>query len=907
MRLTSFVGRLQVALLDRPRSVLLVSALLVVVALLLGLGVEFRTSRNELAAADDPDQRRWDALLADYAGAEAFIACVETLDETADPARLRPVVDRLAAAFRADAVVDHVFHRVDVDWFLERALHLAPPQTLREVAATLRDEPELLDGLGSLRGFADLNDQIAARIERGLDEGGAVPEEGDGAGDSLLQLLEAEHAFLLDPGATVDRWTAEHPVVTLAGVVEEAPGDGYLKTHDGRTWFLVISPVDADDSLATYRQTLQRLQGRVDEVRREFDGFRVVFTGRPAIVVEEMATIRGDTWRTSIVAVVGVCLLTLLVFRWKSHALLVLVALAAGLAWSFGAVRLELGYLNLITSSFLSTLVGVGVAYSIHPLSEYELAGAHTADPGATVRESYRRTGAAVTTAAVTTSAAFFSILLMQFPGFAELGLVAGVGVLLCLMASLIVLPALLQLYGQWRRRRDRSSRTTTITSAIDRLWIERISGNVCRWPRLVLVAASLLTVGLGLAASRTEFETNFFKLLPQNADSIRYQEKLAFESDLSPLFNLVAVDDLAELREVAARAAAEPEIARVESLLRLLPADPAASASAIEELRPLIDRFVLPRQTREIDPGRLSASLLRLEEALAEASDAAFVAGLAAVAGPLESARAEAEQARVVVESADFATVAAWNAGQSRLLDWAVGAEEWLQRAVRQPVPTIDRLPVEMRDRFVTRSGRLLAFLYPTGDVFEPAELTGFVEASRRVSPGVTGFPIVFSKTSVRIVDGFGRAVGVGAILVLLILFLDFGSLRDSMLAIVPLALGVVWMLGLMNLVGMSFNFANLVAVPLIIGVGIDNGVHVIQRVRLEGQDGMGVVLRHTGRGVLIASLTTMIGFGSLALASHRGMSSLGTLLLLGVGACLVTSMVVLPNLLVWFGLVRR
>jgi hypothetical protein len=121
------------------------------------------------------------------------------------------------------------------------------------------------------------------------------------------------------------------------------------------------------------------------------------------------------------------------------------------------------------------------------------------------------------------------------------------------------------------------------------------------------------------------------------------------------------------------------------------------------------------------------------------------------------------------------------------------------------------------------------------------------------------------------------------------------------------PLAMGVVWMMGTMRLLQIPFNFANLVAVPLIIGVGIDNGVHVIHRIRFEGRAGMRVVLRHTGRAIFIASLTTMIGFGSLALASHRGLASLGLVLLLGVGACLITSTLVLPNLLVVLGLVER
>jgi hypothetical protein len=159
----------------------------------------------------------------------------------------------------------------------------------------------------------------------------------------------------------------------------------------------------------------------------------------------------------------------------------------------------------------------------------------------------------------------------------------------------------------------------------------------------------------------------------------------------------------------------------------------------------------------------------------------------------------------------------------------------------------------------------------------------------------------------SLRITSGFYRAVGVGALVVTLILLVDYRHPRDALLALVPLILGVVWMMGAMRLFGIHFNYANLVAVPLIIGVGIDNGVHVIHRVRYEGRAGMSVVLGHTGRAILIASMTTMIGFGSLALASHRGMASLGMVLLLGVGSCMITSTWVLPNLLVALGLVDR
>jgi hypothetical protein len=287
----------------------------------------------------------------------------------------------------------------------------------------------------------------------------------------------------------------------------------------------------------------------------------------------------------------------------------------------------------------------------------------------------------------------------------------------------------------------------------------------------------------------------------------------------------------------------------------------------------------------------------------LARAGEAAFTAGLGDLAGPLEEARAEAERCIEIVRAAEEDTVEAWSAGQLELVERLREILELARKATRVEPPTLANLPEDLRARFFTRKGQPIGFLYPTGSVFDPDDLERYHAASMKVSSETFGFPFMFHKMSRRITTGFYRAVAAGSIFVMLILLVDFRKVRPALLAAAPLAVGIVWTLGLMPLLGLSFNFANLVAVPLIVGVGIDNGVHMIQRVNLEGSEGMNVVLRHTGRAILISSMTTMIGFGSLALASHRGIASLGLLLLIGVGSCLVASTVILPNLLVVLG----
>ena len=189
--------------------------------------------------------------------------------------------------------------------------------------------------------------------------------------------------------------------------------------------------------------------------------------------------------------------------------------------------------------------------------------------------------------------------------------------------------------------------------------------------------------------------------------------------------------------------------------------------------------------------------------------------------------------------------------------------------------------------------------YLYPQEDLTRPDALRTFVVDCRKVSDAVTGPPVLLYEHSGQIRGGFNQALILGAVLALGILLLDFRRPGYALLAALPTAVGLIWMLGWMGWAGLEFNLANLIAVPLILGVGIDNGAHMMHRFVQEGHQGMTVVLHHTGRAILISSLTTMIGFGSLALASHRGMASMGLILFFGVASCLITSTLLLPCLL--------
>jgi len=892
------LARIEAIVLERPRAVLSAAVVVCLAAVWLGMNLEIRASRWELVPEGDLNQARWDAVRADFSDPEPLIVAIERESANVPTATLERVAERLATRLEGNPLVSSVFYRVDLDWLSDHALHLAPPELLTDAVRELGEGLADADGLIRLRNFADLNDRLARRIEASLAEGAILPSGTERAEARWLRdFLDAESEFLAAP----EEWAALLASTPLglinAGARASLTANGFLSTEDGDVLFVLVHLAGtAAGGLERQQRVVAAARKAGDAATEGVDGIHFGLTGPPAMEVEEMAAISDDGKRTSAIAIAGVFALSLLAFHRRFHAVIGLATLAVGVVCAIGAVQLELGYLNMITTALIPILVGMGIDYAVHPISQYELERRHHSRITA-VRETFRKTGRPVVISALTTSAAFFCFLLMEFRGFAELGLVTGIGVLLCLLSALFVLPSLLVISGRGHRE-DRGA-------AVDKLWDEGAAALVIRAPRLTVAVALLVSLLAVPLAWQVRVDPNVLDLLPVGAESLHYLQVMNARSALRNDFNLVIAEDLDELRDMRDRAAGSEVIERFESVLTFLPNDPTAAATAVEHARGFLDRTSIERRASTAQ--ELGTSLQRLQAALSEAADAAFLTGLGDVAGELESARIVAAAMARLVEESGPVERAAWVDGERLLQAKVETLLERIRAAAQAPMPTPQSLPENLASRFVTRSGRYVAYLYPAGNIYDTDFLPRFNSASTGVSGTAIGFPVLFEDHAGLITAGFGLALTLGALLVTLLLAADLRSFGDTLLALVPVALGILWMLGLMILLGMDFNFANLVAVPIVLGVGIDAGVHLVHRYRLEGQDGMITTLAHTGRAILVASLTTMVGFGSLTFASHRGMASLGALLFLGVAGCLVAAVVVLPNLMLALGRARR
>jgi hypothetical protein len=215
----------------------------------------------------------------------------------------------------------------------------------------------------------------------------------------------------------------------------------------------------------------------------------------------------------------------------------------------------------------------------------------------------------------------------------------------------------------------------------------------------------------------------------------------------------------------------------------------------------------------------------------------------------------------------------------------------------------TLDDLPPALRERYVGTNGKWLLRVFAKDCLWDFKPLEQFTKDIRKVDPEATGRPFGTVEGLKAMKDGLEHA-GLYALLVIVaVLFLDFRSLRNTLIALMPLGVAVVLTLGVMGLFGVPLNPANMIAFPLILGVGVDNGVHVLHDYLLRGSDRRTTISYAIGRGVLVKALTTMIGFGTLMISNERGLVGLGFILTLGVGGSMLTALLFLPALLSLLG----
>ncbi len=864
--------------LRRPWLVIALAAALAIASVLYTKArLEFHTGQDDLVTATNRASRDYLRYTNEFPDLDGLIVVIRTAP---DPARAERFADRLAARLKADTVNVHsVLYRLDPAAVGGDALLYMSRAELGQMADRLGAAAPMLDAyatrpeLATVIAMANRELDAAARPAPAAGSHAPAQAQTESPAGGLIFLQSVLHGMLADKtAAATSLFAALNPTEDRGGI-----DDGYLSSDNGNYLLMNVAPADG---AADGPDPVDAIQADLDAVRAEFPGIDAGMTGGPALARAEAATTQHDMTIGSIIAVASNIALIVIPFRGVVAPFFAIVALLTGVAWSFGFTTLAVGHLNLLSAVFTSVLAGIGINFPIHLMARYDEARARGAALPEAIELAVVNTGTGVFSSACIMALAFLMPMFTDFRGIAELGLVSAAGLFLCLISALLVFPAFLVIRD--RRRAPIAKAALKAAPAPRRTTLERIFAK----PAWIVAVSVALTVAAFAAAPRVHFDQNVLKLQASEAEAVRFENILMRNSGRSSWFAVSLAKTVAGSDRKAAAFRRLPEVSDVQTITTYIPTHQAEKRAVIARLAAALGSIaVAPAQPG--DPRALTAQLQELATRLGAMSRFDATGGVA-----------ETEQlardaiARLQADPRAFDVYAA--ALRANL------AGELARLHAQMHPGAIDEhnLPELLRERFIGKTGLYLVQIYPKGDIWDDAPLSRFVAALRTVDPDVTGPPVQTYNLATIMRQGYERAAALALIAVFIFVFADFRNLRDTLLATVPLIFGGAWLIAAMGLLGWEFNLANLFAVPIIIGMGVDNGVNMLYRWREERDKSSLILTRAVGKSVTICSLTTIAAFAALIPARHRGISSLGWVLSLGVALILLATLIVLPAL---------
>lgn len=593
-------------------------------------------------------------------------------------------------------------------------------------------------------------------------------------------------------------------------------------------------------------------------------GVEIGVTGDPALRHEELRSATVGIGRSLGLSLVFVALILWLALRTPGRILLGLGALATTLALTAGFAAVAVGALNLISIAFVVLMVGLGIDFAIHFMAHLDEQARESDAPleaavGDIATAAAHSAGPALLLTAASTSVAFLAFAVTDFTGMAQLGLIGGVGVPIAFLVAVTLIPAAVSL-------------KPALALGAPRGRVPRALANGRAFPRIMAV----LGLACAIPASESRFDADPMALRNPDAPSVRTYDLLAADPERSPLYASVAVDGARAAEDAAAKARGIDGVAKVSRLGSLIPDDQDAKLELIDLAWPSLEHAArgAPDPLAGGAPGRgagdMSALAARLEHAGAGA-------GLAEALRAYEARRDSASDDRL----------------RRDLFVWFPLFANRLAAMLDIERIEAETLPGPLARRFVS-GGVHRIDIHPDSDIRDPVARAEFVAALAREFPNLTGGPAQIEAAKTAVSGAMLQAVALALLGAGLISFAALRSVSGASAILVPVVLAGAVCMAVGVAFDLPFNYANVIVLPLMIGIGVDTGVHLALRARRT----RAVFATSTPMAAFYSALTTVAAFGTLALSDHRGTASMGVLLAVGLAATVAMTFALTPGI---------
>jgi uncharacterized protein len=857
------------------------------------LHLQFDTNRDNLVGSDQQNHRNFLQFKQEFTQQDDLVVVVESEDAEKN----RQFVERIGAKLEAETnLFTDVFYKGDLKMMGRKALLFVTEDDLGEMQKMLHDYAPFIRQFARTTNLTSFFGMVNTQFR-------TARQEENAQNDSLIKALPALQGIVAQARQGLERpGSPPSPGVTaLFGGGDEAQQQIYITFDKGRL-YLCTAHARQDELNPAAVEELRRL---VEETRAEVPGVNAGLTGEPVLEHDEMEQSQRDTALATVVALVLSALIFIYGYQETGRPVKATVCLLVGLAYTMGFATLVIGHLNLLTITFLPMLIGLAIDYGVHLVTRYEEELRHGRTETEALKKAMIFTGQGIFTGAFTTAGAFLAMWFTGFKGIQEMGLISGGGLAICLVPMLTMLPVLL-LRGRQNVIDHTALAQDERRARLERVWLSR--------PGLVTVL-TLALCGLALTQfHKVYFDYDLLNMQSAGLPAVAWEKKLIGGAQKSVLFAAVVADTPQEAVALEAKLKALPVVADVDSISRFLTEDQSRKLQLIGQIKQEVAGIAFA----EIDPGpvnvpELSRTLWSLQGYLGLAADAVGDSD-PALRKQLLAFHAELGVFRKEMLAGAHEAVAAKLAGFQRALleDMQDTFASIRDQDNRQALRAED-LPPALRNRFVGVTGKYMLQVYPKKDVWQRENQVEFIGALRRAldpnhtnHPIITGTPVQLLEYTTLLKESYQKAAWYSLAAIIILVLVHFRNLSSVLLALIPVAVGGVWLGGLMGFFHIPFNPANIMTLPLVIGIGVTNGIHILNRYAEERTPN--IFAKSTGKAVLVSGLTTIAGFGSLMLAKHQGIQSLGQVMATGVAMCMLAGLTFLPALLnLWTGGVKK
>jgi len=679
-------------------------------------------------------------------------------------------------------------------------------------------------------------------------------------------------------------------------------GDPYFKSYDENALILNVIPNFSMMDIDLVVRGTDKAQEIVDHTLKEFPQVEAGLTGSIPLMRDEMVYGMESSNYTTIIAGILVLIMIIIAFRMWVAPLFAMINLLIGILWAMGAAVMIVGQLNIMTQMMAVILLGLGIDFSIHFISGFTETRAAGGSILESLQETFLKSGKGIITGGLTTACAFFSLTISSSRGMKEMGLVTGFGLIAILGVTFLLLPIFF-VFRERKKEKKLGKRKKEVRDISFKFL--GTSGNFLSKHYIWSFTASILiTLFMIFMAAKITFDYNYLNMEPKGLPSIILQDTIMEKFDLAMDYALITTDSPDQSRDIAEKYKDINQVAMVEDISLYLPSEKEMQKRLlyIKEISSKMKNAKISRKISIPDLDKLTKELQRLSWNVMEMQDMAFLGGQDKVDNKCKKIVGDPIQKNPVNIIENLIT--ALNSNKNKTAESLSEYQNYFSPYYKQTVLemcsakkwALQDLPVSIIDRYADKDrSKFLVTVYPSINMWKNIELLEkFVINMEKVSERVTGMaPVMYSLFDIIGKDG-RNALILTLFIVFGLLWLDFRNPKYALMAMVPLLTGTLWMIGLMKLTGMQFTVINVMGLPMIIGIGIDDGVHIVHRWLAEGKSAIPRVFASTGKAILLTTLTTMLAFGSLVFAIWRGYGSLGSALFLGVGTCFLTTILI-------------